>query len=253
MSEPMVSIVMSCYNSESTMDKSIGSICNQSFSDFEFIIIDDGSTDRTLEKLSNWSSKDDRIIVIKNEQNIGLAASLNKGIEKAKAPYIARMDADDEALPKRLELQKDYLLNHPHIDLLGTAIIRRNKRHEIIGKTILPGKHDDIIKRIFRKTLVFHPTIMAKKSLFEIHGMYDPKLKWAEDADLWYRIYDKIQFANLKEPLLIYTVKDRLTLLQARMNLTVKISNLKRRKMLVSFLPVIAFDILLLSKKVAGI
>ena len=253
MAKPGVSIVMSCYNSESTMDKAIESICNQTFSNFEFLIIDDGSTDNTLEKLSDWSSKDDRIILIKNERNIGLAASLNKGIEKARATYIARMDADDEALPKRLELQVAYLLNNRHIDLLGTAIIRRNKRHEIIGKTILPEQHEEIIKRVFRKTLVFHPTIMAKKSLFEIHGMYDPKLKWAEDADLWYRIYDKSQFANLKEPLLIYTVKDRLTLRQARMNLSVKISNLKRRKRLVSFLPVIAFDILLLSKKVAGI
>jgi len=207
---PEVSIVMSCYNSEATVVEAIESILNQTFSNFEFIIIDDGSIDSTRDILSSYQQKERRIVLIENEQNIGLAAALNKGIRMASTPLIARMDADDVSLPTRLEKQIEFLHTHPNVDIL-----------------------EAIIKRIFKTTMILHPTIMVKKEVFEIHGYYDTQQQLGgEDAELWYRIYDKVRWANLSEPLLIYTVKNKLTKRIISNNLKTKYINMKRRNVL---------------------
>jgi len=105
MSSPEVSVVMACFNASQTLDKAVESILEQTYRDFEFLIIDDGSTDDTVEKLKTWSERDVRIKLLFNNKNSGLAASLNKGIEASKGKFIARMDADDRAFERRLELQ----------------------------------------------------------------------------------------------------------------------------------------------------
>lgn len=240
----MVSVVMSCYNAQDTVDRAVQSILDQTFRDFEFIVIDDGSSDQTLDKLKDWASQDNRIVIIQNTENVGLAESLNKGIKQAKGLYIARMDADDWAFDQRLERQVAFLEDHPTIDILGSAVINVSEEGQEKGEAQLPEMHDDILSRVFRKTIVFHPTVMLKRDIYLTYGMYDPQLRWAEDADLWYRIYDKVKFHNLKEPLLYYTVKSNFRLKHARQNLNVKIKNLKKRGLLLRYSPQLAYDVM---------
>jgi len=114
-----VSIVMSVYNAQKYLDEAIESILNQTYSNFEFIIINDGSTDKSLEIIENYAKKDSRIIVI-NRENKGLIYSLNEGIRKANGKYIARMDADDISLPQRLEKQVEFMEKNKNIGICGT-------------------------------------------------------------------------------------------------------------------------------------
>ena len=239
---PELSVLMSCFNAEKTVKRAIQSILNQSFENFEFIIIDDCSSDATPQILDQYQKQDPRIRVLTNESNLGLAASLNKGIGVCNCPIIARMDADDHALPQRFQLQLAFFNANEEVDILGSAVQTYYPKTDRLGNVIvLPSNHVDIIKRIFKKTLVFHPTIMIRKKIFDEIAQYDPHLKWAEDSDLWYRIYDKVTFHNLEEPLLIYTVKSRLNWKIISQNWKVKTRNLQDRKMLFRYLPFVVY------------
>jgi glycosyltransferase involved in cell wall biosynthesis len=240
--EVKVSVVMSCYNGAATITQAIESIVNQSFEHFELIIIDDGSTDQSKEIILQFCQKDQRIRLIENEVNIGLAASLNKGIQAAKSSFITRMDADDWAMPSRIEIQYQYMKDHQHIDILGTAMVQINKEGKEVGIISLPENHKDIVQRIFKKPLVYHPTIMIKKEIYARYGYYDESLRWAEDADLWYRIYDRVQFHNLPDVLLRYSIKERLNTKIIKNNLWVKYINLKRRNQLIKYIPILMKD-----------
>lgn len=249
MTSTRVSIVMSCYNAAGTLKRAVDSMIQQTYSDFEFIIVDDGSTDETLTILKEYQSEDERIILIVNDNNLGLAASLNKGIKKSKGEYIARMDADDESFLNRIEKQLLYLDQNRNIDILGTGIINRTADLNEVSKYILSQRHEDIITNVFKKPLVFHPTIMVRKEVFEEHGYYNPTVTWAEDADLWYRIYDKVTFHNLQEPLLYYTLKEKFKWRHAKHNILVKVDHLKRRKKLLSYTPQLMYDVLNFGRK----
>ena len=240
--EPLISIVMSCFNSTGTLDRAINSILNQSFSKFEFIIIDDGSTDQTFELLQRFSDRDPRIKLLKNDINMGLSYSLNKGIKSAKTHYIARMDADDYSLSNRLMVQYKTMQNNPNFDILGCGMKRKLNKGRVLDEVYLAKDHEDIVKNIFRKPPVYHPTILIKKSVFDNHGYYDESLRWAEDADLWYRIYDKVIFHNLQIPLIEYTTKERINKKILINNLQVKWKNLKRRKKLGQHIPLLVKD-----------
>ena len=135
---PQVSVVMSCYNASKTLAEATDSILKQTFRDFEFIIVDDGSADNTLEILKKYQQDDNRISIIANNHNLGLAASLNVGIKSAKALLIARMDADDIAFPNRLEEQVDFLRQYPNVDILGTGIIQMTQMGEKESSRLLP-------------------------------------------------------------------------------------------------------------------
>jgi len=247
MNNPKVSVVMSCYNAEQTVQKAVESILNQSFKAFEFIIIDDASSDQTLEVLCQYQQQDNRIILLTNESNRGLSYSLNRGIKQARTALIARMDADDFSYSNRLQLQYDFMGTNADVDILGTSVRCLNESHQPV-KTIHPPTNDrDIKRRVFRKTLVFHPTVMIKKEIFEQHGYYDPDLRWAEDADLWFRLYDKVVFHNLHEVLLDYTIKSKINRKILINNLRVKWRNLNRRGMTLSHMPVLIKEIFTLS------
>lgn len=238
-----VSVVMSCYNARGTLDRAIQSILAQTYRDFDFIIIDDGSTDDSLDLLKSWSAKDERIKLITNKNNLGLSASLNKGIKAAQGVYIARMDADDWAFEQRLATQVDFLDQHSQVDILGTAVIHVSEEGETIGAAVLPRSHKEIVDRVFKKPLVYHPTVMVRSKVYKTYGLYDTEIRWAEDADLWYRIYDKVGFHNLEEPLLYYTVKSKFRWRHARENIKVKLKNLKRRRLLLRYSPQLAYDV----------
>lgn len=196
-----VSVLMPVYNVQDHVSEAVDSILNQTFKDFEFIIIDDASTDSTFEIINSY--KDERIVLLKNETNIGLAASLNKGIKIAKGEYIARMDGDDISMPKRLEKQVDYLDKHPEVGVLGTYI-------KLFGSVSTINKY--FLKDIECKLqLLFgvpfaHPTVVFRKVIFTSSNLYyDESLhQYGEDYDLWFKLSKFTNFANLPSILLKY-------------------------------------------------
>ncbi|MDG2449593.1 MAG: glycosyltransferase family 2 protein [Saprospiraceae bacterium] len=231
---PKVSVVMSCYNEIGHASRAVESILSQSFTDYEFIIIDDGSTDGTRRILESYHAKDKRIKFFINPQNIGLAASLNKGIKNAEGLYIARMDADDMAFSDRLRLQVEYLDENPETDILGSnAQMIKGKRTWISN---VPLIHNEIKAFAFSQTTIIHPTVMIRRSCFK-RDEYDPNLPWAEDKDLWLRWMDKFTFANLIHPLIEYRVKDKVTWTIFYYNHLVLFRNIQRQKVLLKKLP----------------
>ena len=230
---PKVSVIMSCYNESANVSDAIRSILDQTFKDFEFIIVDDGSHDDTLQVVRKNALSDSRVVVIENHENIGLAASLNKAIKKAKGKYIARMDADDVSLPNRLAEQMEYLEKNPSTDVLGSNAFLISDTQEIISD--LPLSNQEIYANRYKRTFLIHPTVMIRQEIFKRHGTYNDDLIWAEDKDLWLRWMGKDNstdgptFANLAKPLLRYKVKEKINIRIFYYNHYVLITNMLRR------------------------
>ena len=196
---PKISVVMSVYNGGKYLEDSIKSILTQTFQDFEFIIINDTSTDNTEEILKIFD--DPRIKIITNDQNIGLTRSLNKGIQLARGIYIARMDADDISLPHRFETQVHFLEKNPDYALVGSSYYQIDKDNKI--HTLINVLTDNIqIKQGLTKQNWFgHGSVMMRKDVFREVGGYDERFKLAQDYDLWLRIAAGHKMANIEEPL----------------------------------------------------
>tara|TARA_X000000950_G_scaffold21363_1_gene23104 strand:- start:16968 stop:17720 length:753 start_codon:yes stop_codon:yes gene_type:complete len=179
----MISVIMSVYNGEKTIANSINSILNQTFTDYEFIIIDDGSTDKTCKIIKNF--KDKRIKFFTNKKNIGLTKVLNLAISKSKYDLIARQDADDISCKERFNLQLQEFKKDKNLVLLGSKALVRSKNKSFVTKNI-----DNIrIKNILKYQNVFiHSSIMIKKKEFEKINFYNEKFKVSQDYDAWLRI-----------------------------------------------------------------
>ncbi len=192
-----LSVVMSVYNGRDHLEEAIGSILNQSFLDFEFIIINDGSTDETKQILDRFAAQDSRIRVI-HQKNSGLAASLNRGVRIARGNFIARQDADDVSLPGRLEKQMAFFKCHPEIILCGTWFVEKN---EDKGKRIRKYPLDDYTLRSNIKyvNLFCHPSVMFLKKAFIQAGGYDESFSTAQDFELWIRMVQVGKVANIPE------------------------------------------------------
>ena len=202
---PLVSVVMPTYNSERFLGDAIESIINQTFRDFEFIIVADKSSDRSYLILDDYAKKDNRIKVFM-EKKKGLIASLNKGCQLAKGKYIARMDADDISRPHRLEMQLQYLEEHPEIGVLGTGI-RYIDEAGRLGKSVRNPRDPKLIKFYLHLENCFvHPSIMMRRETIEHLGFYNPEAIHAEDYDLWARATSVTQVSNLQDILLEYRV-----------------------------------------------
>ena len=198
MPQPLVTVLMPVYNAERFLSEAIDSILQQSLTDFEFLIIDDGSTDSSREIINSY--KDPRIRLVQNETNLGITASLNKGIQLARASLIARMDADDISYPERLQKQYDYLRTHPDCALLSTSarVITEDKQTVYIDK---------INSRYFYYNLtftspIFHPTVMYVKKAVQAVGMYT--VPYSEDFELFWHMSRQYKIDNLPEVLLDY-------------------------------------------------
>ncbi len=202
---PSISVVMSVYKEPLTwIQETIDSILFQTFFDYEFIIINDNPNDDKLQYfLEDNKNKDERIIIVKNEKNIGLTKSLNKGISFARGKYIARMDADDIAFPERFEKQFLFLETHDEIGVLGTGIVYFGTRN---GTQLAKPNHHNMY--LFLDSCFAHPTVMMRRELFKKFS-YDESVRYAQDYDLWERMYSSgIQFANIETPLLKYRFSD---------------------------------------------
>jgi glycosyltransferase involved in cell wall biosynthesis len=195
---PKISVVMSVYNQGQYLPQAIDSILRQSLADFEFLIMDDASTDSSPQILTSY--RDRRISVFTHHRRSGLAGSLNQLIKKSRADYIARMDADDIAYPQRLKIQLDYLTCHSHIAACGTAVDLIDSAGKKIGSKHYP---DRITKSLLMHyNPLIHPTVMIRKK--PCH--YDANLNGAEDYDLWLRLGGKYKLANINQVLSAYRV-----------------------------------------------
>ncbi len=204
-SSPIVSVLMPVYNGEKYLAEAIESVLNQTFTDFEFIIINDGSTDNSEQIIKRYS--DTRIQYFNNEGNKGLIYSLNKGISFSKGKYIARMDADDISLPKRFEKQVLFLESHKEIGICGASAYRINSDGNKIG---LVGRicNPEVLKAslLFSNPFI-HPLIMMERNLI-INNLYDSSFQHIEDYELWVRLLEKSKGANLPDYLLLYRWHD---------------------------------------------
>jgi glycosyltransferase involved in cell wall biosynthesis len=198
MGDPVVSVLMSVYNGEKYIATAIDSILGQTFSDFELIIIDDGSTDDTVNIINSYS--DDRIVIVHNEANIGLTKSLNMGIKLARGRYVARMDGDDISYPQRLEKQVVFMDTHLDVGTCG-AWVSSTDNHTEVKK--YATESEEIKSVLFWKTEFAHPVVMLRKKLFIDNNLfYDESFGCSQDYDLWVRAAKYVDFANIPEVLL---------------------------------------------------
>ena len=199
---PKISVIMPAYNAEKYINEAVDSILGQSFGDFEFIIINDFSKDATEEIILSY--QDNRIVYVKNERNMGVAATLNRGLDLAKGEYIARMDADDISKANRLEVQLAYMEKHPECGICGSNLL-------LFGQ----GKTDELFcfaksDREIRADMLFnssfaHPSVMLRRSVLEENSLrYDCSFERVEDYELWSRMLTVCKGHNIQEPLLRY-------------------------------------------------
>lgn len=199
---PEVSVILPVFNAEKYVGEAIRSILNQTFPNFELLIINDGSRDSSQKVIDSFS--DPRIIKIQQE-NIGLAATLNKGMALCRSPLIARQDNDDISHPQRLQLQFTEMQKRPGLALLGTCATIVNESNKETGREHLHPAEDAILKfrLLFRNPFV-HSTVMFRKEVAEHVGGYDYDLRTFEDFNLWSKISRVAEVANLPQRLLRY-------------------------------------------------
>lgn len=192
---------MPVLNAERFLAEALTSILDQTFADFEFLVVDDGSTDSTPGILEQFAVRDGRLRVVRQER-AGLTPALNRGWRLARAPYIARMDGDDVSLPDRFARQVAFLDDHPRVGVVGGAFVVLTEQGERLG-TITYATADRELRRDLRRyNCIPHPTAMIRREALERVGGY--RLERAEDYDLWLRIADDWQLANLPDPVLLY-------------------------------------------------
>lgn len=202
---PAISVVMPAYNAERHIREAIDSILKQTFEDFEFLIIDDGSIDETPAIILSYN--DPRIVRIENDKNTGLSYSFNRGIHAARGKYIARMDADDISKTDRFERQIKFLEENPEVGIVGSIV-------QLIDEDSKPGKifkrplkHIELKWQCLFSIPFVHPSVMGRAEVFK-ENPFDEALHNSEDYELWSRlVFEKdIKFANLPEALLLYRV-----------------------------------------------
>lgn len=196
---PTISVVLSVYNGARFIRDAARSVLRQTFPDFEFILIDDGSTDDTSRILDELN--DNRIVRIKNETNIGLVRSLNRGLETAKGRYIARADADDISDLTRFETQVRYLEAHPKVGVLGTAVRQTDVHGHELSVLRPPEDHAAILWELVFGLPFIHPSVMMRRDTLVSVGGYDPAFIHIEDTELWSRLAAKTRFANIPDVL----------------------------------------------------
>ncbi|MCC7551071.1 MAG: glycosyltransferase [Methanobacterium sp.] len=194
---PRVSVLMAVYNGTPYLSESIESILHQEWEDFEFIIVNDASTDNSQKIIETYS--DGRIQLINNQKNLGLTRSLNKALQYAEGEYVARQDADDVSIPSRLQKQVSFLDEHPQVALVGSSVFRIDKNGKIIGEVVNrtePSFSDMLDWNHFK-----HGSVMFNKSIIcDLRG-YNPLFRYAQDHDLWIRVSRDHPVMNLTETL----------------------------------------------------
>lgn len=207
----VISVVMPVYNGELYLREAIESILNQTYSHFELIIVNDGSTDRTKEIIHSF--KDSRIVYVENEENLKIVKTLNRGLNLSKGKFIARMDADDIAVEDRFEKQVDYLRTNEECDVLGTWYYQLDRNESVIGQVCQEADPLVLKWELLFGNRIGHPTTMMRKIIFEDLQGYDENLIpegkfYVEDYDLWCRANEKHRIHILPEILLYHRTRE---------------------------------------------
>ncbi len=205
----LVSVVLPVYNAAPYLSEAIQSILNQTYQNFELIIIDDASTDNSWAIITQFAQQDKRIRTLRNERNLKLSKTLNRGIEHASGVYIARMDADDISLPDRLEKQVAYMDMHPEVGISGGSMEIMHAAGDVFAKRTYHLNDQDIRSHIFRYSPYSHPLIIMRKTILDKVGGYRDEYNPAEDYELYFRIGAVSKFGNLSDTLLKYRVVDK--------------------------------------------
>ena len=199
---PLVSIGIPFFNASFYLADAINSVINQSYKNWELILIDDGSTDDSLAIAQQF--KNPQITIISDGKNLGLVHRLNQITSIAKGDLLARMDADDIMHRERIAIQVQYLLSHQEVDILGTSYVVIDEKEQVLG--ISNTRNNPAVgNTIYSGEFMAHPTVMARKEWFKVHP-YDPTYIRAEDKELWIRVGNETVFRNIVEPLFFYRV-----------------------------------------------
>jgi len=201
---PKISVLMSVNNGERYLKQSIDSIINQTFSDFEFIIINDGSNDDSLNIIKSYN--DNRIKLINNKKRLGLTKSLNIGLKSCKSAIIARMDADDICKKDRFEKQYNYLTVNKDISVLGGQAISIDHNGNKLNPNHYYPLSNQLIKwQLFNEVPFCHPSTFIRKDVFNNLGSFNENYEYAQDYEFWKRmVHGKYKFANLKQEIIYY-------------------------------------------------
>mgnify|MGYP000986518426 CR=1 FL=1 len=203
--KPLITVYMPVFNAAKFLDQSISSILNQTFSNFEFIIVDDASTDDSWKIIKSYAKKDKRIVPIKNKINLGVSLTSNIAISQARGKFLARMDADDISLPNRLTLQINYLKSNSQIVAVGGQCIVIDEFDNIIGNKNFPTKFNKIKDMIFWAIPMQQPSMMINLSkLPKKFTWYHPNQSSAEEINIMFRFMLYGQITNLENNLLFY-------------------------------------------------
>ena len=203
--KPLVSVVMPVYNPGKYLVDAIDSILSQTFSNFEFIIVDDASTDGSWKIIKSFAKKDSRIIAFKNKINLGVSLTSNIAISQARGKYIARMDSDDVSTPDRLQKQVDFLKNHPQIIVVGGQCAIVDENNQVVGFKKFPLTQNQIKDMIFWAVPIQQGYMMVNTSLLPKNfTWYHPSKFSAEEVDLYFNLFKYGDFANLPDNLYFY-------------------------------------------------
>jgi glycosyltransferase involved in cell wall biosynthesis len=203
---PAISVVMPTYNARPFVGLAVESILAQTFEDFEFVIVDDGSTDGSTDVLREYAARDSRIRLLRNDVNLDFVRSRNSGIAASRGSFIANMDSDDIALPDRLSAQYAFMRANPEVGVCGAAVILIDADGRDVGIRRYRADDGGLRARLFLFNPFAQPVTMIRKDALDAVGLYDPDLVLADDLDLWFRIGRHYRFANLDAPLLKYRV-----------------------------------------------
>lgn len=197
---PQVDALIAVHNGAQHIGEAVESLLGQTLGDIEVLVVDDASDDDTARILALFD--DPRLRVSRNQRNMGLAASLNRGLAETTAPFVARLDADDVAEPDRLARQAAFLEAHPEVGLLGTGCRLIDPDGTVIGEQFAPDNDLAIRLRGLVGNPFFHPSVMIRRDVLDRHRLrYDENFETAQDYDLWMRILEHTRGANLPEPL----------------------------------------------------
>jgi glycosyltransferase involved in cell wall biosynthesis len=201
---PAVTVLMSVHNGAAYLKEAVDSVLGQTFRDFEFLIIDDGSTDATPALLATLA--DPRLRVVR-QANAGLAAALNAGLDRARGRYVARMDADDVCLPRRLARQVAFMEARPDVSVLGAWVETFGERDGAVWR--YPAESERIRCLLLFENVLAHPTVVLRRATLERHGLrYDPAYRYGQDYELWQRASGRLVFANLREVLVRLRIRE---------------------------------------------
>jgi glycosyltransferase involved in cell wall biosynthesis len=206
-SNPKISCIVPCFNEDSeVLRKSLVSIANQTYENFECIVVDESTNAKTAVLCRELCELDSRFYYVRPEQRLGLAGSLNLGIQRAKGEFIARFDSDDICCHDRFALQAQFLNQNSDIGIVGSSLEIIDNNDLPVGIRAYPTEHYSIEKKFIFSNGMAHPTVMFRKSLLSIvGGAYDPTFRYAEDLEFWLRLLNSnIKFANLPECLVKY-------------------------------------------------